>query len=72
MRADLLRTSREGEFDWAVVVSSDPRLAAVAKLIARRGHRVVHVGFPPRGRELAAACSAAVDVRSYLERLGRT
>jgi len=71
IRADLLGLSREGALDWAVVVSSDRRLAPVVELLAARRCRVVHAGFPPRGRELAAACWASVDLRSHLRRLGR-
>ena len=71
VRADLLRLSREDAFDWAVVASSDRRLAAVARLLVGRGHRLVHAGFPPRGRELAAACSASLDLRQHLRGLER-
>ncbi len=71
VRADLLRMSREDVFEWAVVVSSDARLAPVARLLIARGQNVVHAGFPPRGRELAAACLASVDLRPHLGRLGR-
>jgi hypothetical protein len=69
IRADLLRLSREDVFDWAVVVASDRRLAAAARFLITRGHKVVHAGFPPRGRELAAACLASIDLRPHVRHL---
>lgn len=71
VRSDLLRWSRDDAFDWAVLVSADTRLVPVVDFLATRGRRVVHAGFPPRGARLAAACSGAVDLGAYLERLLR-
>jgi hypothetical protein len=71
IRADLLRLSREGAFDWAAVSASDRHLAPVARFLITRGHRVFHAGFSPRGREFAAACLASVDLRPHLPQLKR-
>jgi uncharacterized LabA/DUF88 family protein len=71
MRSDLLRLSREDVFDWAVLVSSDRRLVPVVEFLVAKGRSVVHAGFRPHGRQLAAACAASVDLGVHLGRFLR-
>lgn len=59
---DLFRLLREDAVDIAVLLSADPGLVYAVRAVERRGKRVVHAAFPPRGRELSAASSGMVDL----------
>jgi hypothetical protein len=66
MATDLFRLTREDAFDVVLLVASDLALIPVVRFLEGRGKRVVHGAFPPRARDLSAACSAVVDLGALL------
>jgi hypothetical protein len=66
MATDLFRLTREDAFDVVLLVSSDLGLIPAVRFLEGRGKRVVHGAFPPRARDLSAACSAVIDLGALM------
>jgi hypothetical protein len=60
--ADIFRLVREDALEIVVLLAAQPALLSVVRFVEGRGKRVVHAGFPPRGRELSEASSGMVDL----------
>ena len=66
MGTDLIRLVRDDPFDVLLLVSSEVSLIPVVRFLEKKGKKVVHGAFPPRVRDLSAACSAVIDLGSLL------
>lgn len=62
---DLISYAWSGEFDIAVLVSSDQDFVPAAENLQNRGIKVIHASFPPSGRFLSQKCWGTVDVGKY-------
>ena len=60
---DLLELAREDEYDWAVVVCTDPRLIPVVRYLQSHGRKIIHGCFPPVAMDLTKECWASIDLR---------
>lgn len=59
---DMIRLAWEDAYDLAVLATSDRDLIpAVQFLTDQKGKRIIQVGFPPLGADLARACWASFD-----------
>jgi len=68
---DMIRLAWEESYDYAVLVSSDADYVPAVEFLTSKGRRVIHVGFPPQGMNLATTCWASLDMVPYLEMLER-
>ncbi|HEV8240059.1 MAG TPA: NYN domain-containing protein [Thermoanaerobaculia bacterium] len=59
---DMIRLAWEQAYDIAVLATQDADLVPAVQFLNLKGRKVVHAGFPPKGRHLAAACWASFDV----------
>lgn len=53
---DMISLAWAGNYDVAVLVSSDRDFVPLAELLATKGIKVIHGRFPPQGAELAGKC----------------
>ena len=68
---DMIRLAWEESYDYAVLVSSDADYVPAVEFLNSKGRRVIHVGFPPKGMNLAKTCWASLDMGPYLTGLER-
>lgn len=68
---DMITLALEDAWDVAVLVSSDRDFIPAVSYLAKKGHKVIHAGFPPRGMDLARACWASIDIRKGLSDISR-
>ena len=59
---DLLELAREDEYDWAVIVCTDPRLIPVVRYLQSHGRKIIHGCFPPVAMDLTKECWASIDL----------
>ncbi len=71
MATDMVGLAWEGNYDIAVLVSSDRDFVPAAQYLAMRGIQVVHGAFPPSGTQLSNVCWSRIDVRSLRRRYQR-
>jgi hypothetical protein len=64
---DLLKLTREDEYDWAVVVSTDLLLIPVVRYLQSHGRKIIHGCFPPVAMDLTKECWASIDLRPLFE-----
>ena len=69
---DMISMAWDGNYDIAVLVSSDRDFVPVVRFLRSRAIKVVHGAFPPVAAELSQECWARVDIPSLREqfRLG--
>jgi predicted RNase H-like HicB family nuclease len=63
---DMIRLAWEESYDYAVLVSSDADHVPAVEFLNSKGRRVIHVGFPPSGMNLAKACWASLDMSPHV------
>ncbi|MHB0978970.1 MAG: NYN domain-containing protein [Thermoleophilia bacterium] len=68
---DMIRLAWEESYDYAVLVSSDADYVPAVEFLNSKGRRVIHVGFPPKGMNLAKACWASLGMAPHLPGLER-
>ena len=69
---DMIRLASEDAYDIAVLATSDSDLVpCVDFLVNQRSLRIIQAGFPPRGVELARACSSSFDVSAVQHEIRR-
>lgn len=68
---DMIRLAWEESYDYAVLVSSDADYIPAVEFLNSKGRRVIHVGFPPKGMDLAKTCWASLNMAPYLASLER-
>lgn len=60
--ADLISLAWDGNYDAAVLVSSDRDFVPVVEFLGTRGIKVVHGAFPPDAMALSQACWASISI----------
>lgn len=68
---DLISLAWDGNYDVAVLVSSDRDFVPVAGFLGNRGLKVIHGAFPPNASELTQACWGSIaipDIRDEFRR----
>ncbi len=63
---DLLELAREDRYDWAVIVSTDPRLIPVIRYLQSHGRKIIHGCFPPVAMDLTNESWASIDLRPFI------
>lgn len=64
---DMISLAWAGNYDVAVLVSSDRDFVPLAEFLATRGIKVIHGRFPPQGAELAGKCWGEVGIPELRE-----
>lgn len=59
---DLISLAWDGNYDAAVLVSSDRDFVPVVEFLSKRGIKVVHGAFPPSASELTQACWGNINI----------
>ncbi len=59
---DLISLAWDGNYDAAVLVSSDRDFVPVVEFLGKRGIKVVHGAFPPSASELTQACWGNINI----------
>ena len=67
MATDMIRLAWAGNYDVAVLVSSDKDFVPVAEFLETKGIKVIHGAFRPRGAELTRKCWGWIDVAGSRE-----
>ena len=65
---DMIRLAWIGNYDVAVLASSDRDFIPVVEFLETRNIKVIHCIFPDQGRELARACWGSIDIPAIRER----
>nr|WP_242543741.1 NYN domain-containing protein [Corallococcus sp. NCSPR001] len=60
---DMIRLAWEKSYDVAVLVSSDRDFIPAVDFLDKKGLKVIHAGFPPKGVDLATSCWASFDLK---------
>jgi uncharacterized LabA/DUF88 family protein len=60
---DLIRLAVGGQYDAAVVVSSDADMVPAVEFVQSQGKKIIQAGFPPIGIDLATKCWGSFDIR---------
>jgi uncharacterized LabA/DUF88 family protein len=68
---DMIRLAWEDAWELAVLVSADADFVPAVDLLNRKGRKVIHAGFPPKGVDLARHCWAAFDLTEQLQEVER-
>jgi uncharacterized LabA/DUF88 family protein len=63
MVTDMIRLAWEGSYEVAVVVSSDRDFIPAVEFLDKKGLKIIHAGFPPKGSDLATSCWASLDLK---------
>ena len=61
MTTDMIKLAWVDNYDVAVLVSSDADFVPVAEFLERRGIKVIHGTFPPKGHHLSSCCWGRID-----------
>ena len=64
---DMISRAWDGNYDVAVLVSSDRDFVPLAEFLATRGIKVIHGRFPPQGAELAGKCWGEIGIPGLRE-----
>ena len=64
MATDMISLAWVGNYDIAVLVSSDRDFVPVAEFLETRGLKVIHGAFPPKGAQLTQRCWGSIDIPS--------
>ena len=59
---DMIRLAWIGNYDVAVLASSDRDFIPVVEFLETRNIKVIHCTFPDQGMELARACWGGIDI----------
>ena len=59
---DLISLAWDGNYDAAVLVSSDRDFVPVVEFLGKRGIKIVHGAFPPSASELTQACWGNINI----------
>ena len=62
MATDMISLAWVGNYDIAVLVSSDRDFVPVAEFLETRGLKVIHGAFPPKGALLTQRCWGHIDI----------
>jgi len=68
---DMITLALEDAWHIGVLVSSDRDFIPAVVYLAKKGHKVLHAGFPPLGMDLARSCWASIDIRKGLNDISR-
>jgi hypothetical protein len=68
---DMIRLAWENAWDLAVLVSADADFIPAVEFLNKKGRKVIHGGFPPKGMDLARKCWASFDITKNLHELSR-
>ena len=68
---DMIRLAWIGNYDVAVLASSDRDFIPVVEFLETRNIKVIHCTFPEQGMELARTCWGSIDIPSLREQLRR-
>ena len=60
---DMISLAWEDNYDVAVLVSADKDFIPVAEFLERKGKKVLHGAFPPKGSELTRKCWGSIDLK---------
>ena len=69
---DMISLAWVGNYDVAVLVSSDRDFIPVVEFLQTRGIKVVHGAFPPQARALTSKCWGNIDIPALRERFRLT
>ena len=64
---DMIRLAWIGNYDVAVLASSDRDFIPVVEFLETRNIKVIHCTFPEQGMELARTCWGSIDIPSVRE-----
>ena len=67
MATDIISLAWVGNYDIAVLVSSDRDFVPVAEFLETRGLKVIHGAFPPEGAQLTQRCWGSINIPSIRE-----
>lgn len=68
---DMIGLAWTGNYDVAVLVSSDRDFVPVVEFLERRGIKTVHGAFPPLGSQLTQACWGNIRLPDLMNRFRR-
>ncbi|HEY3816953.1 MAG TPA: NYN domain-containing protein [Polyangiaceae bacterium] len=68
---DMIKLAWEDAYDVAVLASADRDFIPAVEFLDAKGRKVVHVGIPPHGMDLARRCWSSLDLRKGLGELER-
>ena len=68
---DLISLAWDGNYDVAVLVSSDRDFVPVAGFLGNRGIKVIHGAFPPNASELTQACWGSIAIADVRDKFRR-
>ena len=68
MAIDMVKLAWVGNYDVAVLVSSDRDFIPVAELLDTRGIKVIHGAFPPKGHHLRSYCWGRINIPELREK----
>ena len=66
---EMITLAFEDAWHVAVLASSDRDFIPAVSYLGKKGHKVIHAGFPPKGMDLASTCWASIDVRQGLSEI---
>ncbi len=69
---DMIRLAWIGNYDVAVLASSDRDFIPVVEFLETRNIKVIHCTFPEQGLELARTCWASISIPDIRERIRRS
>ena len=67
MATDMISLAWAGNYDIAVLVSSDRDFVPVADFLETKGIKVIHGAFPPKGAELTRSSWDCIDMPAHRE-----
>lgn len=68
MATDMISLAWAGNYEIAVLVSSDRDFVPVAEFLETRGLKVIHGAFPPKGAQLTQRCWGSINIGRLRER----
>lgn len=71
MATDMVRLAWEGNYEVAILVTSDNDFLPVVDFLQTKGYTIVHGAFPPQGAELSQRCWASIDIPRFKEEFRR-
>jgi len=69
---DLIGLAWSGQYDIAVLVSSDGDFVPMAEALNAQNRKIVHAAFPPKAARLSRSCRASFSVPGLREKFRRT
>ncbi len=67
MATDMISLARADNYHIAVLVSSDKDFVPVFEFLQRKGIKVIHGAFPPKGAQLTRECWGSIPIAGLRE-----